>query len=93
MKIAHEDPARIFPRRMDELAALVAAVIPPMTDADFAASIDLFGRGQPQPRKAWLFELILKNLVGYKMQLFLYIKASGNQDIGTADVWRGEDQK
>jgi hypothetical protein len=27
-------------------------------------------------------------LVGYKMQLFLYLKASGNYQLGTADVWR-----
>lgn len=27
-------------------------------------------------------------LVGYRMQLFLYLKAAGNTQIGTADCWR-----
>jgi hypothetical protein len=27
-------------------------------------------------------------LVGYKMQLFLYLKAAGNLHLGTGDVWR-----
>jgi hypothetical protein len=93
MEAASADAAENFPKRMDELAALVQSVVTPMTDADFSTEIDLFGRGQAQTKAAWLFELILKNLVGYKMQLFLYIKATGNFDIGTADVWRGEDMK
>jgi hypothetical protein len=28
----------------------------------------------------------------YKTQLFLYIKANGNHDIGTMNLWAGMDQ-
>jgi hypothetical protein len=27
-------------------------------------------------------------LVGYKMQMFLYLKAAGNLQLKTADVWQ-----
>ena len=33
----------------------------------------------------------LKWLTGYKMQLFLYAKASGASEIGTANAWAGID--
>ena len=93
METAHADSAENFPKRMDELAELVTSVVTPMTEADFATEIDLFGRGKMDTKTNWLFELVLKNLVGYKMQLFLYIKASGNTDIGTSNLWHGMDAK
>ena len=34
----------------------------------------------------------LKWLLAYKMQLFLYVKASGATGIGTSNVWGGRDQ-
>lgn len=82
-----------FPAKMDELAVQIKSLMESFTDEQLAEQIDLFGRGSKQSRITWLFELILKNLVGYKMQLFLYIKQTGNHDIGTPDVWRGEDSK
>jgi hypothetical protein len=32
---------------------------------------------------------VLKTLVAYRMQLFLYAKQAGNADIGPADCWAG----
>ncbi|MDR3502489.1 MAG: hypothetical protein P4L79_07885 [Legionella sp.] len=58
-----------------------------------AASVDLFGRGLSQPRALWFLNLILKSLTAYKMQLFLYLKACGIDNIGTSNLWRGEDPK
>jgi hypothetical protein len=34
---------------------------------------------------------VMKWAVAYKMQLFLYIKANGNHDINTSNLWRGVD--
>src|SRR5579863_1330841 len=80
-----------FPEKMDELAQAIKAIMETLSNDQLKEEIDLFGRGSQQSRATWLLELILKNLVGYKMQLFLYIKQSGNHDIGTPDLWRGED--
>ena len=38
-----------------------------------------------------IVSLSLNFLVAYKMQLFLYIKACGRADIGTANCWAGRD--
>ncbi len=92
LKASAGDDVANFPARMDELAALVPTVVLPMTDDELAAEVDLFGRG-PQSRSQWFLEMMLKNMVAYKMQLFLYIKASGNDTIGTSDLSRGEDSK
>jgi hypothetical protein len=91
MEAARAETKEHFPRQMDELAALLQSVVSPMAATDFATEIDLFGRGQSQPKVTWLLELILKNLVGYKMQLFLYIKANGNSELGSSDLWQGMD--
>jgi hypothetical protein len=82
-----------FPAKMDQLARQIKSIMETLSDGQLDEQIDLFGRGSTQTRATWLFELILKNLVGYKMQLFLYIKQTGNNDIGTPDLWRGEDSK
>lgn len=50
--------------------------------------ISLFGR--TQSRALFILDH-LKTMTGYKMQLFLYIKASGNEHIGTSNVWGGID--
>ena len=86
-------PTENFPAKMDELAEQIKTLVGGLSDEQLAEEIDLFGRGTTQSRSAWLFELMLKNMVGYKMQLFLYIKQAGNHDIGTPDLWRGEDSK
>jgi hypothetical protein len=40
-----------------------------------------------------LLTMALKPLVAYRMQLFLYIKASGRGDLGPSQCWPGVDQK
>jgi hypothetical protein len=62
------------------------------TDADFDAMIGLFGSPE-KPKSVYLVESIMKWLAAYKMQLFLYIKASGNSSIGTSNVWGGFDMQ
>ena len=76
-----------FPARMDEQAKAMETTLQSLTDKELKEELDLFNMGFKLTRAAWLLELILKSLVAYKMQLFLYIKASGNPDIGTRDLW------
>lgn len=49
--------------------------------------------GMFEQTKIWGLMFILKNLVAYRMQLFLQIKHAGNTDIGTMDNWAGESAK
>jgi hypothetical protein len=91
MKEAYQMPADGFIAAMDEQAEVLKDIFAKITDAELAESIDLFGRGNSQPRALWFLNLILKSLTAYKMQLFLYLKSCGVTDIGTSNLWRGED--
>ena len=59
-----------------------------ISEADLNEKIERFG--STQSRAIFILEL-LKTLTGYKMQLFLYIKASGNESVVTSNVWGGVD--
>lgn len=93
IKAAYQMPADKFLERMDDQAKTLTDIFKKISDGELAQEVDLFGRGKSQPRSLWFFNLILKNLVGYKMQLFLYLKACGVSHIGTSNLWRGEDAK
>ncbi len=58
------------------------------TDEELSKVITRFGTTQS---KALFLLALLKNFVAYKMQLFLYVKASGNHSVNTSNLWRGVD--
>ena len=93
MKDAYQMPADKFLAAMDTEAEELKNIFSKLTDEQLAEPIDLFGRGQSQPRALWFLNLVLKSLSAYKMQLFLYLKACGVHQIGTSNLWRGEDPK
>ncbi len=80
-----------FLAAMDKQAAEIKATISAMTDAELNEAIDLWNDGTKEARSLALLRLVLEAYVMYKMQLFLYIKASGNTAIGTSNLWSGED--
>ena len=59
-----------------------------LTDEDLAKEIEIFGA---KDTLAMHLVNVMKWGVAYKMQLFLYIKACGNHDINTSNLWRGVD--
>ncbi len=64
------------------------ALFEKFTDEELNKVITRFGTTQS---KALFILGLLKNFTAYKMQLFLYIKASGNHEIGTSNLWGGVD--
>lgn len=93
MKEAYEMPADKFFAMMDAQAEELKNIFGKITVAELAEEVDLFGRGHSQPRSLWFLNLIFKSLTAYKMQLFLYLKSCGITNIGTSNLWRGEDVK
>ena len=59
------------------------------SDADFRGEIELFGR--PGSRGSMLCNMVLAGHAAYRMQLFLYLKASGREELDTMNVWAGVD--
>ncbi len=77
-----------FMEKMDEQAEFVKREVSALTDEQLATEAAMFGTTLPMSMHLLN---ILKWMTAYKMQLFLYIKATGKDDIGTSNVWGGRD--
>ena len=77
-----------FVGKMDEQASVVTEKVGALTDEDMKTMATIWGNTAPLSERLMG---VLKNAVAYKMQLFLYIKASGNDAIGTSNLWGGRD--
>jgi hypothetical protein len=79
-----------FLAAMDRQKAELVTFFAGLTDERLAAEAPLPG-GAKQPLAVALMNGPLKWLTAYKLQLFLYAKATGTHDIGTSNAWRGVD--
>lgn len=80
--------AENFGAKMDEQAAFVQEKVSALTEEDMKRESTIWGTTAPLSMQLLG---VLKNLVAYKMQLFLYIKVNGNEGIGTSNLWAGVD--
>ena len=77
-----------FISKMDEHATFVKEAVGALSEEDMKRESTFWGNTSTL---AMQLLGVLKNAVAYKMQLFLYIKACGNSDIGTSNLWAGKD--
>jgi len=70
----------------DEMTALLADV----PDADFQSEITTFD-GNKLTRGSYLVNSVLGGFAAYRMQLFLYLKACGRDELGSSNLWNGAD--
>jgi hypothetical protein len=61
-----------------------------LTDADFRAEVTDFD-GNKTSRGAFLVNLVLGGSAAYRMQLFLYLKASSAPTLNSGNLWSGKD--
>ncbi len=73
----------------EQQKAEFAAILADMSDADFRAEIEMFGR--KSTRGAFLVQSLLGNYIAYRTQLFLYCKSCGRVELNTSNLWRGVD--
>ncbi len=85
---AEEFPA-LMAKQKEEIAELIASL---SDEALATQEAKVPGLGV-LPLSAAIINGPLKWLTAYKMQLFLYAKATGTTDIGTSNVWSGMDYK
>ena len=69
--------------------ALFAELVGPLTGDDLRAEMEMFG--SKATRGSWLVWMVLCHYVAYRMQLFLYLKACGREELSTLDLWAGID--
>ena len=60
-----------------------------MADEDFRKPIEMFGNSSS--KGAFLVNLVLGGYAAYRTQLFLYLKSSGREELGTLNLWQGVD--
>ncbi|MBV9887057.1 MAG: hypothetical protein JO119_10965 [Acidobacteria bacterium] len=72
-------------RQSDEMTREVGA----WTDAEFRSEINMFGNNTT--RGAALVNMVLCGYAAYRMQLFLYLKAMGREELNTMNLWAGMD--
>ncbi|MGE3843701.1 MAG: hypothetical protein AB7I50_19190 [Vicinamibacterales bacterium] len=72
-------------QQSEEYAALLGDV----PDADFQGIINIFG--YDTPRGVFIVNMVLGGCAAYRTQLFLYLKASGRDELNTMNLWAGMD--
>ena len=75
---------------IDRQRGIYADLLAGFSEADFRGEIDLFGSGKSS-RGSVLTFLVLGGHAAYRTQLFLYLKASGREELNTMNLWGGVD--
>lgn len=88
---AAEMPAEEFPAAMERQKREIRDLFERITDAQFATQPASEPTGEKVKLARALLDMPLRWMTGYRMQLFLYAKAAGNAEIGTANCWAGMD--
>ncbi|MBA2481924.1 MAG: hypothetical protein H0V44_14760 [Planctomycetes bacterium] len=82
-----------FAKAIDRQTKAVERLLAKETDKSLQKKQVTTWSGQKCTLGEGLIEMVLKPLTAYRMQLFLYAKASGASHIGTSDCWRGKAAK
>jgi hypothetical protein len=87
------DVRKDFSAAMDKQGEFIRSTVSAFRDADFASADREMPWGAPCKLGEGVINTVLKPLVAYRMQLFLYVKASGRHELGPAQCWIGVDPK
>ena len=88
-----EMAAAEFPAAMDRQKAQISEYFANVDERTLETEQAKLPGAPPMPLGAALMNAPLKWLTAYRMQLFLYAKAAGAEEIGTANAWAGIDWK
>ena len=83
--------AEQFPDRMDEQVRQLTKLMEPITQAELTERIASLPTGDKRPLGEALVNTTLRFLTAYRMQLFIYAKASGASSLSTYNNWLGQD--
>jgi hypothetical protein len=70
-------------------SALFVELLGNCSDADFRAEIEMFGH--KASRGSMIVSLVLNHYAAYRMQVFLYLKSAGRDELNTMNLWAGMD--
>ena len=87
--LANERDFEATRKAIEDLPQMFTTAIQAMSDEQLREPIELFG--QKASRGFWLVRLVLSHYTAYRMQLFLYLKGSGREELNTMNLWAGID--
>jgi hypothetical protein len=82
-----------FAKAMDKQAKAIEKLLKPLTDKQLEKKTIKTWSGTKVSLGEGLVDMVLKTLVAYRMQLFLYAKASGASHLTSSDCWQGKPAK
>jgi hypothetical protein len=82
-----------FAKSMDKQLAAMTRKLSKFSDPAIGRKMVKNWAGTKMSFGEGLVEIVLKQATAYRMQLFLYVKASGAADIATSDCWMGVSPK
>ena len=91
-KKAEQLSADDFPAAMEEQKNKLKSLFAEITNEDLSTKTATVPWGQKLPLGQALIEILVKFLTAYRMQLFLYAKAAGNDELWTPNCWVGMDR-
>ncbi len=80
-----------FPAAMDRQLAVMTQLVDGVSEGEMMEREVTYVTGDKLPLGQALVMGPLRWLAAYRMQIFLYAKASGVSDLNTANVWAGRD--
>lgn len=80
-----------FPAAMDRQTEDLRRIFESISDEEFASRTAIAPWRELMTLELGVLNLLFKWMVAYKMQLFLYAKATGVTAIGTSNAWMGVD--
>jgi hypothetical protein len=69
--------------------ARYAELLGAYSEEEFRGEVEMFYR--KSSRGSMIVNMVLCGCAAYRAQLFLYLKACGREELGTADLWLGAD--
>ena len=92
----NREQSRVAEMDLDGLKSAIAefpdafeARVKEISDEQLRETIEVFG--SRASRGAWLVRLLVQHYAAYKMQLFLYLKSAGREELNTFNLWMGVD--
>ena len=82
-----------LPAAIDAQAEALREFFDGLTEEEFATKMVKLPTGEEMTLACALLEVSVKWMTAYRMQLFLYCKQAGNEDIWTPNCWGGVDMK
>jgi hypothetical protein len=85
--------AATFAKAMDRQVKAIEKLLKPLNDKQLVKKTTKTWSGSKLSLGEGLVDMVLKSLVAYRMQLFLYAKASGAAHLTSSDCWQGKPAK